>query len=329
MAAMKESFPKTEWHGTLRYRHELIDTETASSFQRQRLLAKIDLQSHLHDDLTLGFGLTTGAPDPISSNQTLDAGFSTKGIGIGNAYFKYNPSGWKLLTVQGGKYKNPFVTPGGTELIWDGDLNPEGLGFNIDKDLGGIKVFFKNGFFWVEENNAGDDIMMTGDQLGVVLGLSDDLHLTVGSSYYDYYNVDGAATVFNTTSAYNELEGFLALNGKAAGIPWEVNGDLVYNLGADDDNVGWLAGFSLGKAKEAHSTQFYYNYRSLESDAVLGAFADSDFGGGGTNAEGHELGFAYAVCSYFVPAATYFFNQQGVTAGTDFHRLQLDLKFTF
>ena len=50
-----------------------------------------------------------------------------------------------------------------------------------------------------------------------------------------------------------------------------------------------MAGATLGKAKDKGSWQFDYNYRDLEADAVVGAFSDSDFAGGGTGAEGHKL----------------------------------------
>jgi hypothetical protein len=341
---VKESFPQSSVHGTFRYRFEIIDTETADSFDRDRVSAKVELLSQLHKRAAIGFGLATGAPDPVSTNQTLDNGFSTKDIGLNLAYVDLQPDDrWFSIGVKLGKFKNPFLSPGGTELIWDNDLNPEGLAFYYEEVSGNFTVLVNFGGFWVEENNAADDIMLGGLQLATTYALMAELDLTFGTSYYQYSDLEGAATVFdtadsfgNTTSAtgtytnnYEDLEGFLVLAGKSVGIPWAVSGDLVYNLGADNNNLGWLAGFSLGKAKEAFTFQFNYDYRYLASDAVLGAFTDSDFGGGGTDVKGHKLGFAFALPHSITPAVSYFFNQQGVAGGTDLHRLQVDLKFSF
>lgn len=73
---------------------------------------------------------TSSAAD--SGNQTYGAkdggsgvgggGFDKYGIFISKAYFGWNASDWATVTV--GKQANPFYT---TELVWDPDINPDGL----------------------------------------------------------------------------------------------------------------------------------------------------------------------------------------------------------
>lgn len=57
-------------------------------------------------------------------------------------------------------------------------------------------------------------------------------------------------------------------------------------------NQGWLARMTVGhpKLKELWDWNAHVGYKYLESDAVIDAFADSDFGLGGTNLKGYFVG---------------------------------------
>lgn len=65
----------------------------------------------------------------------------------------------------------------------------------------------------------------------------------------------------------------------------------------DGEDTGYQYKLTLGmpKLKEARDWQVSMAYRYLGSDAVVDAFTDSDFGGGGTNLKGYTLGLQYAV----------------------------------
>lgn len=62
-------------------------------------------------------------------------------------------------------------------------------------------------------------------------------------------------------------------------------------------NVAWNAGVQFGKPVLAQTWDWnaLVGYRFVESDAVLDAFAESDFGLGGTNVEGFTIGAGLAV----------------------------------
>ena len=65
----------------------------------------------------------------------------------------------------------------------------------------------------------------------------------------------------------------------------------------DGGNTAWIMGLRLGhptldKRWDWNAT---FNYRYVESDAVVDGFADSDFGGGGTNVQGYTIGGALAL----------------------------------
>jgi hypothetical protein len=94
------------------------------------------------------------------------------------------------------------------------------------------------------------------------------------------------------------------------------------------DDAGWLIGGKLGKCKAPGSWQVSYDYRELDADAVLGAFNDSDFIGGGTNGEGHRFNFAYQLAKNLQGALTYFLDQKA-DDDHDYNRLQADVIFKF
>jgi hypothetical protein len=62
-------------------------------------------------------------------------------------------------------------------------------------------------------------------------------------------------------------------------------------------NQGWLARLTVGnkELKELGDWNAFVGYKWLESDAVIDAFADSDFGLGGTNLKGYFVGANVAV----------------------------------
>jgi hypothetical protein len=89
-----------------------------------------------------------------------------------------------------------------------------------------------------------------------------------------------------------------------------VAGDYVKNLGFDqkavaartgyliDEKVeGYQARLTLGwpQVTKAHDWQVSFIYRYLERDAVLDAFTDSDFHGGGTDASGYIIKMDYGL----------------------------------
>ena len=99
---------------------------------------------------------------------------------------------------------------------------------------------------------------------------------------------------------------------------------------ADNNDTGFVVGAKLGKAKDQGSYELGYDYRDVEADAVVGAFADSDSGGGGTDIDGHRLSGKYQFTKYVQGAVTLFFN--GIDpdgADVDYTRGQFDLSVKF
>ena len=327
--------------GDMRYRYENVDEETKSNDRnRSRVRARIEAQAQVSDTWKVGLGLASGSDDPLSTNQTLGTGGSSKGIYLDLAYFDY--SGFTNTHVLGGKFKNPFYRPAKNGLIWDGDYRPEGLAVQYDNGS-----FFANGaYIYLEsDDKAGekDAEGVWGTQVGLKTALSDTTQLIVGLSYYDfsvagskpffenkaYGNTlvsDGTDMVFQND--YRELELFSELTFKVGDLPASIFFDWVENQDASDNETGWAAGAQLGKAKNPGTWQLAYIYEDIEADAVFGLTTDSDFSGGGTNGKGHLIKAAYALDKNVSLALSYFMNEDG-DLETDYDRLHIDLKLKY
>jgi hypothetical protein len=77
--------------------------------------------------------------------------------------------------------------------------------------------------------------------------------------------------------------------------------------------------------------EFSWTWQDLEADALIGTFSDSDFGGGGTDSEGHMFKGKYVLTKNVALGGTLFLNTIDRAAGidSDYDRIQIDLEFKF
>lgn len=339
----------TRIKGDLRYRHEIIDEQPENvdndARNRQRIRARIGIEGRVNDDAKVGIQLATGSDDPVSTNQTLDHGFSTKNLMLDLAYLSITPANIDGLRITGGKFSNPFFKPGKSELLWDSDLNPEGGVVNYTRDFEQMTATLIGAGLWIEERSSDVNSWM-----GAVQGLL-ELHLdekktdlAVGGALFSYSNSRGFEPFFdgqpmgntvdsdgNYANDYELIEAYAEAAREIENIPVTIMGDFVTNSAADSLGTGWLVGLRIGEAKKPGTWHLRYNYREVEKDAVVGTFTDSDFRGGGTDARGHEMGGTYEVAENLAFSITYFINTIGLEEAlkTDFRRLQVDLQAKF
>lgn len=339
--------------GDLRYRHEMIDKEGKDARHRHRVRARFGVFGEVSPYTKVGIQLATGSDDPVSTNQTLDGAFSTKQVGLDLAYLEANHPRLPGMNVKGGKFKNPFFKPGKSELIWDGDLNPEGGAATFEKAIDNFVLTLTGAGFWIDERSSSDDSYIAAGQVVGRLDFNEkQSDLTFGGSIFNYVNakgyepffdhedpmgnsiveaVSGEDTVEVYASGFELMELFGEFTHKFESTPVTVMFDYVTNNAADSLNTGWLFGLRVGKTKKPGSWEFRYIYRNVEADAVVGMFTDSDFRGGGADAKGHEIGGAVQLAANTAFKATYFSNEIGLeeTETDDFRRLQMDLQFKF
>jgi hypothetical protein len=332
------------WHdrisikGDLRTRYEAIDEDGEVNRGRGRYRARVGLSAEVTDDVKVVAEFASGADNPVSRNQTFDGGFTTKAFGLDVIYVDWSIN--DSLNLVAGKMTNPLFRPGGTPLIWDSDLNPEGLVLKF-----GSGMFFGSlAQFSVEERSSSGDSLLRVVQGGLKLGFADAGQLTAGLGYYDYTDTVGNEPFYdgsprgNTVDAqgnllfdYNEIEIFAQFDTEFGDLPFSVFADYVENIEVDLNDAGYSFGFKAGKANAPGKWEAGWTYQDIEADAVVATFNDSDFGGGGTDATGHIFKGKYALRDNISLAGSLFINEIEENAGTphDYSRLQLDVEFKF
>ena len=327
---------RIRFKGDLRYRHEYTDKDGSKIRNRERLRARASLLAQVNDTVKLGIGVATGGSSPVSSNQTLDGGFSTKDLGLDLAYATWETP-VEGLSLTAGKFKTPMHRAGGGGLIWDGDLRPEGAAMNYDNG----QMFGSAAVLWVDEVSQDDDIFLLTGQLGWRHAF-DRGELTAGTGYYHYTNIEGSTPIpdgkargnvldaqGNYATGFNEFELFTEF--AFADLPLSLYADYVRNLDAGNFDTAFALGGRWEGKPGGHKLRLEYYYEALDANSLLGAYTDSDFGGGQTDATGHVMKGTYWFTDAVYLKTFLFLNEIGADAGTgsDFTRLFLDLNFKF
>ncbi|SFW39780.1 putative porin [Nitrosovibrio sp. Nv17] len=237
-----------------------INNTTEDTYHRERIRLRLGINAHIADGVDLGVRIATGnitsqpstgelmggpvsIGSPVSTLQTLGTFNSKFGFVLDQAYLRLTPFDW--LTVSGGRFPNPFfvgtvgsihtgplrrvgytVPDAGvvhTDLLWDVDLNFEGLAVNIhpwlEDDRKTFKPFLNAGIFPLQQVNRSEtvkarDKWFFGAQAGVEWS-PEHTHtqFRLGAAYYDYRNISGVRnpnfgdTLYNQTSTLFRQKG--------------------------------------------------------------------------------------------------------------------------
>lgn len=217
------------------------------------------------------FGTVTGATNEVDAKQ---------GVNIKTAMIGYKATDW--LTLEAGRMKNPLYT---TPMVWDADLNVEGLAEKVNYKLNYTDMFLTA----LQSTYLGNRSTVNG-VAAAGKGTSELLAFQGGAKYtfndkttakaaltYTTYTKNVTATNFGVASNYNAVNDLDTIE-----IPAEVNymasssigvrlfGDYVYNTSADDrakkstlakalngsqgsDDTAWMLGVMVGSANDLKS----------------------------------------------------------------------------
>jgi hypothetical protein len=286
--------------GDFRYRHESIFETDRTARHRHRIRARLAATGAVNDRISALLRLASGKGEPVSTNQDLGGGASEKPIWIDRAYLEFRPAA--ALAFTAGKAAVPLES---TDLIWDSDLNLEGVAGRWHADPKSTGLFASGGGFWITESASQPDQGVLVSQLGYRF-IGDKQSASLALGYTDYQNfaqhpVVGAARGNRTTGSgsstvYVSDFNIVALHASASQA-WPqstvtLNGEYVVNTAVNDNQesrVGALIGIIYKQKQSDFDWELAYNYRRLAKDAAVGEFTDSDFIGGGTNGTGHSL----------------------------------------
>lgn len=329
----------------MRYESNFSDND-ASDRNRAVFRARLRAAFAVNDWLTIGAQLATGdLDDPNSTDVTIDDFDDKLAVSLDQIYAR---SRFGNFQIDVGRIPQPFTR---TELVWDGDVSPQGVAASYSHTLGsnGSKIKASGLYFPIDEVVAGPDSDMIGGQVGLELPVNPRLKFELAAGYYDYSlrSVDGAdAGDFRTNlfqngrylSDFNLLDVIAAVNWQGLGEKWPVRivGDYVKNYGAANaEDSGFGVDVILGRASKAHDWRFSYGYAQTESDAVLAAFSQ-DNTTIGTNYKQHSLAVDYTVSPQLIFNATFYHYRpdNALYAGTNdptdwLNRFRLNALFQF
>ncbi len=262
---------------------------------RERLRLRLGIDALLTNGVHAGVRLSSGnTTDPVSTNQTLGQTGARYQTVIDQAYLRFdaNPNAqlpW--MTVWAGRTPNPWVS---TDLVWDLDLNFEGVAGSWRYGFGGkgetpSNVFLTLGAFPLQEVElSSKDKWLYGAQLGVDLPWSGGGRARVAAAYYYFDNFTGVRnapdstltdytapkwiqkgnTLFDirndtdpTTNLYALAADYHLLDVVAAaelpvfGYKLLVTGDYVRNLGFDQAKVFALTGSVVDKRVNGYQVE--------------------------------------------------------------------------
>lgn len=336
--------------GDVRLRHQMETQapETASGSNlvtnertRERFRFRFNGDVLMQKGWGAGFALeTANAAD--SGNQTFENGNDDYALYLARAYvsWQYSPN---LLFV-GGKQKNPFYT---TDLVWDGDINPQGLSETYKHFFAGKDTL---------EVRASQIIMddLTESAAGTARDRRDAWLFAQQAVYTHWF---GSDAIGNKVNSLILAPGFMGYNGStlsglanenpanvstdglavatfagevnwmnvpAAGSSVKLYWDAAYNLEAgtrvrrvygltgatiDEDPFAWLigVGYNFGSGKVQGDYGFKLDYRQVGLGSVDANLNDSDFAFGKLNQEGFKLSGAYNVTDFASLNVTYFY----------------------
>jgi hypothetical protein len=347
---------KTQFKGDLRFRQETVHNDgvpNSKDQDRQRIRARLGAYSEINPQVDTGIRIATGSNDDArSTNQDLNNYFDKKSIWLDQGYVDYHPDAIKNLHLVGGKMPQQWVSMG--DIIWDSDINPEGLAATYKYPLGGsTELFGSAGHYTLKDNVDGEgvqfkhDLRLYAGQLGARFAITDSMKMTLGGSIYSYDNDKNSACPTSGTvtapcalavngnspnETFKLYEGFGQLDFSNLPVPLSLYGQYVNNKDASNDqDTGWLAGVK----SKIYGFAVDYNYRDVQRNAVVGAFTDSDFANGFTGSRGSKLKVSYELDKNFNLGATYFMATSDQTNASlnkkdsDINTLQLDAEAKF
>lgn len=277
--------PRLKINGDLRLRGQGdYGNPGAAHRNSTQIRGRLGATYEVSDRLTVGARIVTGdAGDPNSTDVTLSNFDDDLTVSLDLAYAKLD---FGDLNLYAGKIPQPFTR---TDLVWDGDVNPQGASAVYKRALASGGAFRASALaFVVDEQAAGPDSNMLGGQIGYDSPALGSWRYDVSAAYYDYSirSIAGAdsgdfrSNLFDADGNYlSDFDlGDLILGGTWSGLGerWPVRfvGDYVRNFGArTSEDSGWSADLTIGRASKPRDWRLTYGYSRAETDSVFAAFS--------------------------------------------------------
>jgi hypothetical protein len=347
---------KIKLKGDLRLRYQMDDVEGADTDRhRGRVRFRLGLEAKVFKGFSVGAGLATGGTDPRSTNETLDNSFETPDIRLDYAYAKYTPPAMPKISVYGGKFKRKSVLWTPTDLLWDSDINTDGLGFTAWHPLrSNLDISVNTAYLLIDEVRAAGEPSVFALQPMAAWDVQGNGQWTLKAAltYYAFGSVEGRAMDHSDGENSVDANGDLIYDydSLSTGIEfgWHTLAteeddppffryialvlDHVHNFDASDDGI--CIGFKAGdkKVSKDRTWQFKYLHRHMARNAWLDIFPDSDTvdgTGAVTDITSDEFIFQYAIKKNVIVGLDYYLTRTIHDPSADRNILQIDFLLKF
>ena len=342
--------------GDVRLRQQMDwDASKLYPRSRERLRLRLGFDTRVVDNLKAGFGLATGSEmtsgtsiidaEPTSTNHTFGNGFAKAMLMADYAFLEYTPYSW--LKITGGKMRAGANVWHTTDLLWDPDINPDGIAVTTSRDISSSVNVFLTGSWLIENENgfpattpplANPDVYIA--QPGASWKVNDMINVK-GAIGYEQFNFKGKNTGYyaNGLGAYDYLCWTPGLQFDMKEIVGAYSlslfGDMVTNTDPKpaSDKDGSNYGFRFGNEKitDFGQWQAVYMLRRLEANAWPNKLGDSDTYGGKVDSSGYEAIFTLGLTKASTLVIDYY-NMDKITnptAATPASLIQFDIVYKF
>ena len=304
--------------GDLRLRQEAnFHLDQGPNRHRTRLRLRFGANYQAFDELLVGLRLTTGdRTDPRSAHVTFGSGFDRFEITLDRAFVQYRRDGVLPLELTAGKFAHPFaLNPVYGELVWDGDLQPEGAAARLSLPSKGPlrSAALTGGAYWLIEQGAAEDTMLFVAESRVGLSLPKETDATLSLAWYEYRDPtpkgshvlfrdnagnatidrDGDGNADDFRSDFGIAHAIVSLSRMLGTLPMTWSVEAAHNArarGGRDD--AFAIGASLGQRRNRGDWRGYYQWQVIQQEAVFSPFTQDDFLLA-TNFRGHVAGVQY------------------------------------
>ncbi|MFT3790841.1 MAG: putative porin [Rudaea sp.] len=287
-APQSASAPRLAVAGDLRLRTQRDSSnDHASDRHSGQVRGRLGITYAVNDVVSVGGRMVTGDYNDPNSVDVQLSNFGNKfQTSLDLAYAKLD---YGSTQFYGGRIPQPFVR---TELVWDGDVTPQGIGANYKLALAGGGAFKANALYYViDEQAAGSESTMAGAQFVYESPALGAWKFDAAAAYYHYSlgslaGADAGDYRTNLRKANGTYLSEFHLGDVIAGAtytgfgerwPLRIVGDYVRNFGAATDaDTGYGIDVLLGRASKVGDWRVGYGYAVAETDAVFSAFSQDN-----------------------------------------------------
>ncbi len=331
--AQAQSEIKTRIKGDLRIRQESIEAEGVSghdNYDQLRLRARLSFLSHVNDQISTEVRLATGSGG-TSTNQTLGDSTSTNtqnyDFKLDRAYAQYKPNDGLLARM--GRTVNPYVLVANNSLLFDSDLNFDGLSAQYALQKGPLLYHVIAAHSILHESkgsNTSKDAFLDSLELAIQHDWSSSFILFTVSEHL-FKGIKGNTSLVGSQFQGNSNDGTNFIKNydvTSLGLEYHVGefylpmsfyAEWAQNNRVSKNNKASIYGIVLNHIKKRGDWMVSIDNREIQMDSTLGALTDTDSFGGGADGRSLNALVSYALEDSVTFTASYYNGQIQIAQG--------------